>query len=63
MLGHPEPEQELVELGHDPLVHLVHDDDPLRGVRQELRGLSTETVLTITSVAVLEKYWTMKGKY
>ena len=36
MLGHPKPEQELVELGHDPLVHLVHDDDPLRSVRQEL---------------------------
>ena len=55
MLGHPEPEQELVELGHDPLVHLVHDDDPLRGVRQELRRLGPETVLTITGVIVLEK--------
>ena len=55
MLGHPKPEQELVELGHDPLVHLVHDDDPLRGVRQELRGLSAETVLAVTSVIILEK--------
>ena len=55
MLGHPEPEQELVELGHDPLVHLVHDDDPLRSVRQELGGLSPEAVLAVTSVIILEK--------
>ena len=55
MLGHPEPEQELVELGHDPLVHLVHNDDPLRSIRQELRGLSPEAVLAVTSVIILEK--------
>ena len=63
MLGHPEPQQELVELGHDPLVDLVHDDDPLRGVSQELRGLGAEAVLAVTSIIVLENDKPMRGQY